>query len=150
MPGINSFTKLMLHMNGADTSTTFTDDSGTSKTATPSGNAQIDTAQSKFGGASGLFDGTGDYVTVANHADFNFSASNFTIDGWFRLNATTGLMTPFQGTTDYTYGILFRGDLDDTIRLYLSSNNSSNDTANGVTGTATFTTGAWYHIALTW
>jgi len=32
------------------------------KTITPVGNAQIDTAQSKFGGASGLLDGTGDYI----------------------------------------------------------------------------------------
>ena len=51
-----SFTKLLLHCNGTDGSTTFTDEIG--KTVTANGNAQIDTAQSKFGGASGLFDGT--------------------------------------------------------------------------------------------
>ena len=66
MPGIDEYTKLMLHMNGADGSQTFTDSSPSSKTVTTYGNAQIDTAQSKFGGASGLFPGGTDYISIAN------------------------------------------------------------------------------------
>ena len=46
----NGFTKSLLHFDGADTSTTFTDESG--KVWTPAADAQIDTAQSKFSGAS--------------------------------------------------------------------------------------------------
>ena len=53
---------------------------------TPFGNAQIDTAQSKFGGASGLFDGTGDYLTTPDSADWDFGSSAFTIDFWVRFN----------------------------------------------------------------
>ena len=56
----DSYTKALLHMDGADGSTTFIDESG--KTWTRAGNAQIDTSQYKFGGASGLFDGSGDWV----------------------------------------------------------------------------------------
>jgi hypothetical protein len=37
--------------------------SRTAVTVTAVGNAQVDTAQSKFGGASGLFDGTSGYLT---------------------------------------------------------------------------------------
>src|SRR3972149_9214360 len=67
---IDSYTKLLLHMDGANGSTTFTDEMGQAVTA--NGNAQISTAQSKFGGASGLFDGTGDYLSVPASADWDF------------------------------------------------------------------------------
>jgi hypothetical protein len=74
----DSFTKVLLHMDGADASTTFTDESG--KTWTTNGGAQIDTAQSVFGGASGYFDGNGDFITTPDHADFAFGSGDFTID----------------------------------------------------------------------
>src|SRR3990167_8893029 len=45
-PSWDSYTKLMLHMDGTDGSTTFTDTIGT-HTVTAVGNAQIDTAQYK-------------------------------------------------------------------------------------------------------
>jgi len=50
-------------------STTFTDSSLSPKTITRYGNAQIDTAQSVFGGAAGLFDGSGDYLTIPDSDD---------------------------------------------------------------------------------
>jgi hypothetical protein len=74
----NSYTVSLLHMDGADASTTFTDESG--KTWTAAGSAQIDTAQSKFGGASGLFDGTGDYISTPDSADFYYGTGAFTIE----------------------------------------------------------------------
>lgn len=56
------------------------------KTVTAFDNAQIDTAQSKFGGASGLFDGTNDYLSVPDSADWNFGVGDFTIDFWVKSN----------------------------------------------------------------
>jgi len=82
MPLDDAYTKALLHMNGVDTSTTFTDESG--KTWTTSNHAQIDTAQSKFGGASGLFDGVDDSITTPDHADFSLGTNDFTIDTQFR------------------------------------------------------------------
>lgn len=72
----------LLHFDGADGSSTFTDETGKAWTAV--GNAQIDTAQSKFGGAAGLFDGSGDYIRTPAHADFNFGTGDFTIEGFVR------------------------------------------------------------------
>ena len=66
--GNDATTKLLLHMEGADAATTFPDSSSLGVSVTASGNAQIDTAQSKFGVASSLFDGTNDYLTVADNA----------------------------------------------------------------------------------
>ncbi len=80
----------LLHMDGTDASTTFTDDAaGGTHTWTAVGNAQIDTAQSKFGGASGLFDGTGDYLTAPDNADWAFGTGDFTVDCWVKLNDLT-------------------------------------------------------------
>jgi hypothetical protein len=85
--GIDSYTKLMLHMDGEDSSTTFTDSSLSAKTVTRYGDAQIDTAQYKFGRASGLFDGNGDYLTVPDSDDWYFGTGDFTVDFWTRFNS---------------------------------------------------------------
>ena len=76
-------TKLLLHMDGSDNGTTFTDACG--KTATVYGNSCTKTAQKKFGTASGYFDGNGDSVNFADCEDWNFGAGDFTIDFWVRM-----------------------------------------------------------------
>jgi hypothetical protein len=78
--------KALLHMDGTDASTTFTDVIG--KTWTAQGNAQLDTAQFLFGTASGLFDGTGDYVTCGSSSDFYFGAGEFVFEFAFRPATT--------------------------------------------------------------
>jgi hypothetical protein len=85
-------TLLLIHANGTNASTFFEDDNGVRapKGISAIGNAQVDTAQSKFGGASALFDGTGDYLQIPNSSDFNFGSSAFTIEGWVRAANFTG------------------------------------------------------------
>jgi len=91
----DSYTKSLLHFDGADASTTFTDESG--KVWTVVNQAQIDTAQSKFGGASGLFDGASDHITTPATTDFQYGWGDFTIDMWARINATGTLIIFNQG-----------------------------------------------------
>lgn len=56
------------------------------------GNAQVDTAQSQFGGASALFDGTGDYLDSPTSSNLILPVNeDFTIEGWIRPSATTGV-----------------------------------------------------------
>ena len=74
----------LLHMDGADASTTFTDVKG--HTFTANGNAQIDTAQSVFGGAAGLFDGSGDHISSPSSSDWSLTG-DFCIE--FRLRVNT-------------------------------------------------------------
>ncbi len=89
--GNDANTVSLLHMDGTDAATSFPDcAAGSSHSWTANGNAQIDTAQSEFGGASGLFDGTGDYLTTADSSDWDFGTGDFTIDGWVRIPNTTG------------------------------------------------------------
>jgi len=73
---------LLLKMEG--TGATFADSSSVPKTITAFGNATQSTAQSKFGGKSGLFDGSGDYLTAGS---IPLSASDFVIEGWFYLTS---------------------------------------------------------------
>ena len=152
MSGIDNYTKLLLHCDGADASTTFTDSSLIPKTVTRQGDAQIDTAQYKFGGASGLFDGTGDYLTVAQHNDFNFSASNWTIDFWFRIaNVATesqGLAGSFGAPA---FGLLYNYSGNGKMLVDLSSNGSTwNIVDEGLGTKSNFASNTWYHYAFTW
>ena len=78
---------LLLHGDGANNSTTITDSSPTPKTLTAVGDAKISTAQSKFGGSSIAFDGTGDRL---NCPIINFQADKFTIETWAYLNSVSG------------------------------------------------------------
>lgn len=95
-----SSTKLLLGFNGADASTTFTDESAAARgNATVVGNAQVDTGQFKFGTGSGLFDGTGDCLTFANSADWNFQNGAFTIEFFVRFNSVASEIA-FVGNRD--------------------------------------------------
>lgn len=90
----DEYTKLLLHCDGSNGSTTFVDETG--KTVTRNGNATISTAQSKFGGASAIFDGSGDYLSFGSNADFSPGTGAFTVDFWVYLNARTAYGTPFD------------------------------------------------------
>ena len=79
-------TKAMLQFEGSDASTAFTDDSATANTFTAVGNAQIDTAQFKFGSASGLSDGTGDKINTPDNSAFD-ATGDFTVEVWVRFNS---------------------------------------------------------------
>lgn len=73
---------LLLHGDGANGSTTIVDSSPIPKIVTPAGNAQISTAQSKFGGASIAFDDViSSYLTLPTSADFALG-NTWTVEGW--------------------------------------------------------------------
>jgi len=72
----------LLHFNGTNGSTTFTDVTGRSWTA--SGNAQISTTDTKFGTGCLLLDGTDDWADSANDAGMQFGTGDFTIEGWIK------------------------------------------------------------------
>lgn len=97
VPGVDDphFDKvsLLLHMGGANGSTVFTDSSPTPKTVTANGNAQISTAQSKFGGGSAHFGGIFDYLTTTNTASLEFGTGDFTVEGWIFCESFAGNRT---------------------------------------------------------
>ena len=76
------YTTLLLHFDGDNASTTFTDANVPAKTATLAGTPTISTTQSKYGGASGSFLNNGDYLSFASSQDFLFASGDFTIEAW--------------------------------------------------------------------
>lgn len=86
-------TKLLIHAEGSDTSTTFYDASPSNHTITANGTAQIDTAQYKFGSSALLLDGDSDYLSIPDSTDwdiFGSNSDNWTIDFWVKHTDHTG------------------------------------------------------------
>ena len=75
---------LLMHFNGSNGSTTFTDNSKNNFTVTSVNGTAISTDQSKFGGASVYFDGTNDYLSITNNSALNLSGGSYTIECWIR------------------------------------------------------------------
>ncbi len=145
----DSYTKALLHFNGSDGSTTFTDGSG--KTWTGAVTAQLDTDQKKFGTASLLLDGDSDYISTPDHADFDVGSGDFTIDCWVRFNAVPGAgvyaILYSQRTTpssNYAMTLLYSGDF----KWYFCYSTNGTTQIN-LTGMSTHTpsVNTWYHIA---
>ena len=147
-PFVNdSNTVLLLHMDGTNASTTFTDDNGSrlQNGVSAIGNAQVDTAQSKFGGASFLSDGTTDYLRIKTNSNFEFSSSStFTVECWLRTTAVNNYATIFG---KYTASGSFNG-----WGFEISPNNSKLEFWDGVAWRAfnasTLTTNTWHHAAV--
>jgi len=148
MAGNDSYTKLLLHMDGTNGSVFFPDVAGAGHTLTPHGDAHIDTAQSKFGGSSGLFDGTGDYIDSADSDDWAFGSGDITIDFWLKRN-TTGTLQRIFGTANsgghgYTRSADASFNANDTFQwlVYHSGN-----TCVYFNSAVTITDSNWHHIA---
>ena len=125
--------------------------SRTARTVTAVGNAQVDTAQSKFGGASYLGDGSGDYLSVPEASDFSFGTGNFTFEFWMRIGTTGVLYVPLAQRRGATIG---NGDwwceLGSNNKIYWGLKNTAGTQyyVNLAQAEATFSANVWYHIAL--
>jgi hypothetical protein len=114
--GVDAYTKVLLHFDGSDGATTFEDSSPAPKAFTPAGHVQLDTADSKFGGAAGLFDGNGDYITTPDHADFDLGSGDWTIETWFKCTAAVGSNRVICGTVGPLWDVT-----DTAFALYLNT-----------------------------
>ena len=98
---VDAYTKVLLHMDGTDEGTTFSDSSGNSHTFTAVGNANTETSTYRFATASCELDGNGDYLTCNDHADFDLSAGTWTVDTWVKIaSAATSTMGLYFQRTD--------------------------------------------------
>ena len=136
---------LLLHFSGDNNATNFVDSSSSPKTVTPYGNAKISTAQSKFGGSSGAFDGSGDYLTVPDNTAFSFGTGDWTIEMFYRpsaLDVVRSLIGKAVGTGFYPFNI--RVTTAGKVVGYCTDGASSFVTPESGGSLAV---GAWAHIA---
>jgi hypothetical protein len=144
--------KLLLHLDGADASTTFTDSSYRTQTVSGVGTAQIDTAQSKFGGASLVLEGTASYLlNQTNESDFDFGSNAFTIEMFIRINSlpSSGSSTTFvsKKTDNNNNYVWFISNSGGTYTFAFQVYSASSALVNA-TGPVTPSINNWYHIAV--
>lgn len=140
-------TRVLLHMDGANGATAFTDDANSRSSVgiIANGNAQIDTGGSKFGGSSLLLDGTGDYLDVPSGLAIAGSGEDFTIEAWVYFNSLTGGQGIFTDRPPTSSGY--------TSPNFYVEKNSSNTIFCGfsgggdITGTSSVSASQWYHMA---
>jgi hypothetical protein len=144
MPGIDAQTVLCLHADGTNGSTSFPDSSQYTHTVTANGNAQVSTAQSQFGGASALFDGTGDYLSLDGSTDFAFGTGDYTVDFWVRVAALPAPAHVYDARPPSTLGAY--------LAIYIWNADGFVHVTNGTTdiaGTTNTNSATWIHVAVT-
>lgn len=139
---------LLLPMNGTNGSTTFTDSSSNALAVTANGNAQISTGESKFGGASCLLDGSGDYLSVGSSSLFNFgSGALFTVELFIRPTTTSsgGFISQRIGGVYAPFEIVKYGS--NRLQWLISNASVSTWQSLGISSNV-LTINTWHHIAL--
>jgi hypothetical protein len=140
-------TSLLLHFNGTNGSTTFTDSSSNGLTVTANGDAEISTAESQFGGASGYFDGGG-YLSIAANSAPDLSGADFCIELWAYPNAlasTAALIS--QGLPDTIENCWSLEPSGSDIAFFASAGDPGQTIDLVLSGS--LATGEWSHIAVT-
>lgn len=128
------------HFDGADASTTMTND-GTGADGVAVSDAELSTTLPKIGTASLILDGvTGNRVTVADSTDWDW-AGEFTVEAWVKFNSTGSWMYIINSAAAGSY---FRIAWKGTNNTWAISTFTSN-----AYYADTLSTGVWYHVAMT-
>jgi len=90
-------------------------------------------------GGSGYFDGTGDYLSIADSAAIRFGTGTFTIPGWV-----------YRGAAGATHTIAAKGGASTGWVLQITSTNvlRFTDTTTNIDTTTTIPASTWAHVAV--
>lgn len=130
--------KSLLHFDGANGSTTITDQIAGHAWSVLS-NAALSTAQAKFGPSSLVLDGAND-AAQATSADFIVGNGDFTAEGWIYPNILPVNWIIFDQRPDGTQGVYPTVYASDSQLKFFT------DSADRITG-GTIAPGAWQHWA---
>lgn len=117
------------------------------------GNAQVDTAQAKFGTGSALFDGTGDYLTIPDSTHWFMSTGRFTIDFWVRFNslpAVANMSALFRQRVDAdnVAHLRYYGGVQAGQESLIFQIRSAGSTKISLSCSWTAAANRWYHISV--
>ena len=134
-----SLTLVLLHFDGANNSTVFTDSSPFNQTVSVvTGTPKISTAMSKFGGSSLYLDGSSS-IKIPNNANLNLGTGVFTIEFWFYLPSLPSGFAWFLHKT---------GTPSQQIYIdYPSRKLTGGFLYGSLVSTTAITAGAWHHVA---
>jgi hypothetical protein len=145
-----NYVTMLLHGDGTNgaQNNTFLDSSTNAFSITRNGNTTQGSFSPYGSGWSNFFDGTGDYLSIADNAALDMGSSSFTIEGWFLPTADVGAGKGIFGkraNNGVVGGLLF----------YFSSTGLTPrllaDIGGGwgvdITASSGFTLGQWNHFA---
>lgn len=136
--------ELLLHFDGTNGSTTFTDSSGNGLTVTGDGTAEISTAESKFGGASGVFDGADSVVNVDYGSWAEVGTGDFTLEAWIYPTASGYQQIFGRHVYGYTSMYLLILNGSNELTLFENSTGSGQFRSSGIS----VATNEWSHVAI--
>lgn len=146
-------TSLLMNMNGANGSATFTDSSVNNFTITRVGNTINSTTDFKYGTASAYFDGAGDYLTAPDNSAWDFTGP-FCIECWYKATGNNGVGQSIISNWKWSFGTNTGWEVSarpGTGKFYFGANDGSlwNGVPFQLTGTTTVQLNTWYHVAVT-
>jgi hypothetical protein len=135
---------LLLHFDGVNNGTTFPDSSPSAKSIEVFGGATTNTTVTKYGSASGFFNGSTAYLRFADAGAMDFGTGDFTVEAWVyptSLVSEKGSIISGTGPTNGDFMFVLRS----ATLLSVGRNHVAWDaTTSGVT----FNTNTWYHVAV--
>jgi len=145
--GNDSFTKILLHMDGANGGTSFPDVNagGSAHTWTVTSPGTTSTGQIKFGTASML--GGGGWITTPDSTDWTVGSGNFTVDFWLNRNGVAageniaGQTSVATSTASWIISVSAAGQLSASMQMNPFASILAQSATN-INGTA------WHHVAL--
>lgn len=130
---------LVLHCNGADNGTTFTDSGPSARTMTVTGTLVTSTSSPKFGSAAALVQASGDQVRCADSSDFAVGTGAITYAAWVKP------------TYSGTYGSFishgeFNGSSGSQIFIGTTGVAFRTEGTSDLTASATLNDGNWHYV----
>jgi len=116
-------------------------DSTTKNVLETVGNAQISTTQSKFGGSSMYFDGTGDYLRIPTSQINSLGSGSWTIEFWIYRVGSGNQIFYDQRSTATQVAVTIFNDGTNILRFFVNG-------ANRISDTTTFPSSTWTHVAV--
>ncbi len=149
--------KFMINQNGSNDSQSFSDATGNHSSAMGIyGGTKWKTSTYKFGSSSIYFDGSGDYIKINDHNDWNYDndSNGFTSEMWYKQAGTTGedgygnaaLFGQHTGSSNGNPRRFVWRSSQSGLNHYASTDTP--DGAGEVSNIANLEDGNWHHIAL--
>jgi|WetSurMetagenome_2_1015567.scaffolds.fasta_scaffold07630_3 hypothetical protein len=136
----DSYTKALLHFEGSNHSTTYTDEAGNTWS---NSSAEISTSAHKFGSSALKLNGYSQNIYSNLGASAQFGSADFTIDAWV-YSTDIGVHVMSADTNHWLDLVLGSSHA----ALWMSSNCSTWNMINGTESTHTVSQNAWHHLAL--
>lgn len=145
-----SSVQLLLHGDGTNGGTIITDNSPHIYTLARQGDTNTSTAQFKYGTASILFDGNGDYLSLDSSGGFGLnSANDFTIEGWVYLLSIPDTTNNVSTIIGLGSGTVSGSNTIRSLSVFFTGGTFKLGYFIGGSGAgATISQNTWYHYAI--